>query len=873
MSAAASGSHINIVVIGDSYSAGNGAGGYYGPHDCYRSKDNWSERYAQWLRTQGHSVTVNDRACSGGVTSQYWNPRDLGDSREYLACHTPTGDEVVTTTIARVDPGGSVECNTALRAQRDAVDQSTDLVLFTFGGNDLHFSDLVKQCFIIGLRNAGDCRAKVNAAISMMDDAKSDNVQTRIEQILIDLYTNRLRKDAKVVLLGYPQLIGPVDYVLRSHDYLHRVTDTYDAAKHVRALGARGVDVQTDAVRRAETAVGADFVTYLPQALSLFDGHQPNPRVGRGNGGTWLVEPFNTISRDTWYHPNPDGHEQYANILETNFGDGAARSPIATAQSLDLVFVIDTTGSMGGTIDTVKQNVTAVVDQLAAGTSSYRIAVVSYRDQPDYTGDPVDYPSRLDQGFTTDIDAVKAAIGNLEADGGGDYPESAYSGLDTAIKLPWRSGVKKEIVLFTDAPAHDPEPVSNLTASNIIDAALAVDPAVVNVVGNVDAELASVAAGTGGQALDAFSDVEIADALNNIVSTSLAAPFATIGDSYNAAVGVPVAFSAAGSFDPAAGTLTYSWDVNSDGTVDATTTAPSYTYTYPAAYRGLVSMEVTASNGRSSTATAPILVDNDGDGVQDEVDNCAATFNPGQEDQDSDQIGDLCDATSGIPTTDMDGVEVVGSINQPPTATADKFAVAAGTTLKVPAPGVLRNDNDPDGDRLTTAVATKPAHGTLALAADGSFTYTPARGYSGTDSFAYVALDTQQAKSTPAKVTLTVTPRKAKQQILFVVSDRHHTTISGVVTGGRLVTTRTKGVVRSITGTVTVKTRSGHSVRVTVNVKRVGRGYKAVLTVKDGKKIHTYRGKGTVTSRNTSTTGTFRAAKPRFRFVITTRYM
>jgi hypothetical protein len=59
--------------------------------------------------------------------------------------------------------------------------------------------------------------------------------------------------------------------------------------------------------------------------------------------------------------------------------------------------------------------------------------------------------------------------------------------------------VKKQVIVFTDAPAHNPERVSNLTAADIIGAALVVDPAVVNVVGNTDTALAEVAAGTGGQ--------------------------------------------------------------------------------------------------------------------------------------------------------------------------------------------------------------------------------------------------------------------------------------------------------------------------------------------------------------------------------------
>jgi VCBS repeat-containing protein len=61
--------------------------------------------------------------------------------------------------------------------------------------------------------------------------------------------------------------------------------------------------------------------------------------------------------------------------------------------------------------------------------------------------------------------------------------------------------------------------------------------------------------------------------------------------------------------------------------------------------------------------------------------------------------------------------------------------------LSVPAPGVLGNDNDPDGDDLTAVLDTDVSNGTLNLNADGSFTYTPDSGFSGTDSFTYHAND------------------------------------------------------------------------------------------------------------------------------------
>lgn len=72
----------------------------------------------------------------------------------------------------------------------------------------------------------------------------------------------------------------------------------------------------------------------------------------------------------------------------------------------------------------------------------------------------------------------------------------------------------------------------------------------------------------------------------------------------------------------------------------------------------------------------------------------------------------------------------------------DQFQAQAGKTLTVPAPGVLNNDSDPDGDALTALLAGQPKKGKVTLEADGSFTYRANKKAKGTDSFTYLAQDT-----------------------------------------------------------------------------------------------------------------------------------
>ncbi len=101
----------------------------------------------------------------------------------------------------------------------------------------------------------------------------------------------------------------------------------------------------------------------------------------------------------------------------------------------------------------------------------------------------------------------------------------------------------------------------------------------------------------------------------------------------------------------------------------------------------------------------------------------------------------------------------VSSQNDAPVAVADAYEIDEDTTLtKDAVAGVLDNDSDTDNDALTAVLDTDVAHGTLTLNSDGSFEYTPAENYEGSDSFTYHVEDESGASSNEVTVTITVKP-------------------------------------------------------------------------------------------------------------------
>jgi Mg-chelatase subunit ChlD len=126
----------------------------------------------------------------------------------------------------------------------------------------------------------------------------------------------------------------------------------------------------------------------------------------------------------------------------------------ATKPTLEMVFVLDTTGSMGGLIEGAKQRIWGIVNEVmqAPAHPAVRIGLVAYRDRGDR------YVTQV-LPLTEDLDKVYTALMDYHADGGGDSPEDVRSALAAGVhKAGWAQAapnLAQIIFLVGDAPPHD----------------------------------------------------------------------------------------------------------------------------------------------------------------------------------------------------------------------------------------------------------------------------------------------------------------------------------------------------------------------------------------------------------------------------------
>ena len=138
--------------------------------------------------------------------------------------------------------------------------------------------------------------------------------------------------------------------------------------------------------------------------------------------------------------------------VETSATSRPAEPVVPSRHKIEVVFVLDTTGSMGGLIATAKEKIWSIATTLAQAEQSpeIRMGLVAYRDRGDaYVTDVVD--------LSSDLDTMYGRLMQYAADGGGDTPESVNQALHDAVhRISWSPdpSIYRVIFLVGDAPPH-----------------------------------------------------------------------------------------------------------------------------------------------------------------------------------------------------------------------------------------------------------------------------------------------------------------------------------------------------------------------------------------------------------------------------------
>jgi hypothetical protein len=236
----------------------------------------------------------------------------------------------------------------------------------------------------------------------------------------------------------------------------------------------------------------------------------------------------------------------------------------------DVVFLADTTGSMGSAIANVQSNATSIMNDVRTAQADSDFAAANYTDF-DCT-DP--FPFHLDQAITSSVPDVQTAINTWAAGNGCDTPEAQVNALyqlATDPSVGFRSNSTRIIVWFGDSSGHDPSGGHTLT--DAINALVAADitviavPVVSGFGDGLDStgQASAVASATGGSVLPSATPSEVSDA----ILAGLQNLPVTVTPSPSCDPDLSVAFTPAGSQ-----TVTSGDDVNYTETITVSSSNP-----------------------------------------------------------------------------------------------------------------------------------------------------------------------------------------------------------------------------------------------------------------------------------------------------------
>lgn len=161
---------------------------------------------------------------------------------------------------------------------------------------------------------------------------------------------------------------------------------------------------------------------------------------------------YELYETNTFFYHNDQPVEEYQLGKDTSGG----------INEVDIIFVLDVTGSMSNEIEAVRNNIMEFTDSLTAKGFNYRLGMVTFLDEIENVYE-----------FTKDPTYFKSLVGEQYAHGGGDYPENSLEALKRAAQYQFRANAKRIFIWITDASFHINNSYTSLTKQDVVDELLA----------------------------------------------------------------------------------------------------------------------------------------------------------------------------------------------------------------------------------------------------------------------------------------------------------------------------------------------------------------------------------------------------------------
>lgn len=320
-----------IVQLGDSYSAGNGAGNY-SDEICWRSPRNYGNQVADAI-----DADYLNAACSGAETRHFVNeaqdvgmkklitktmrlprsayPTPAAQGEEWLnrmiaaeACGTVPGPEYSWEyTLTAPAPAGNLytatlSCQMKHQTQINAVTPEADKVFLTTGGNDAGFVNVALACMV--LRQPEFCKSTINKGTNIMQNQVPGELLEALQAI-----EEASNGNADVYLVNYPYLLSTDDYMIPQGSRAR-----YNMAKDIYKLQDEYDQIQQALIDQMNELTNSDryhFVNMKPDFLN----RGVNPYFMGDQSESFFYPVLGSTTFAEWVHPRPVGWDTEARVL------------------------------------------------------------------------------------------------------------------------------------------------------------------------------------------------------------------------------------------------------------------------------------------------------------------------------------------------------------------------------------------------------------------------------------------------------------------------------------------------------------------------------------------------------------------------------